>query len=350
MIQATNEIILRTLDDEALREKVRHVDRAVEHATALTRQLLAFGRQQVLKPEPTDLNLVVEETLVLVERLIGAQIRLDRELAPRLDSIDVDRSQLQQVILNLGVNARDAMPDGGILTVRTANRVLDESYASEHVDVTPGRYVVIEITDSGAGMDPETRERVFDPFFTTKTEGTGLGLATVYGIVKQSGGHIWIYSELGLGTTFRIYFPASESAATTREPEAPSDESLSGNETILVVEDAALLRPIVTEMLELHGYTVFPAADGAEALALAEQHNGAIDLLLTDVVMPGMNGRELAEQLVARYPAIKVLFTSGYPSDTVIRLGIADARVAFIQKPYVGHELLAEIRTTLTAE
>jgi PAS domain S-box-containing protein len=351
VIRASSDAILRQLGDAGLRQRVVQIDVAVEHAATLTRQLLAFSRQQVLQPEPTDLNTVVEATLAMANRVIGEHIQIDQRLGTDLVPISVDRGQLEQVILNLCVNARDAMPEGGTLAVETANVVLDENYAADHAEVTPGPHVLLEITDGGVGMDDETRERIFDPFFTTKPEGTGLGLATVYGIVKQSGGHVWAYSEPGMGTTFKIYFPVGDVRASSPARAAPvSVESLSGDETILLVEDAAMLRPIVAEMLELYGYTVIAAADGIDALEAAERHEGAIDLLLTDIVMPRMNGRELSEQLMAKHPGMKVLFTSGYPADTIIRHGIAEARVAFIQKPYIGSELLTKIRTTLAAE
>jgi PAS domain S-box-containing protein len=349
LIRGATGVVLADLDDARARENLLRIDHAAEHATTLTRQLLAFSRQQVLQPEPTDLNAVVDATLDLVSRLIGEQIELDRALASGLPPILVDRGQLQQVIINLAVNARDAMPDGGLLSVRTAEAALDQAYAQEHLDVVPGRYVLLEITDSGTGMDAETAKRVFDPFFTTKAAGTGLGLATVQGIVKQSDGHIWLYSEPGLGTTFRIYLPPTDRPAEAPvEAPAAAAPSPEGDETILFVEDAELLRPLIAEVLESYGYTVLQAAHAAEALAFAES-GGPIDLLLTDVVMPGMNGRELAETLLAGRPGLRVLFTSGYPADTVVRHGIAEARVAFIQKPFLADDLVAKIRAVLDA-
>jgi CheY-like chemotaxis protein len=348
-IRGSSDLIRRTAAEEPVRERAREIDVAAEHATGLTRQLLAFGRQQVLQPRPTDLNAVVEGTLELLERVIGEQITIVRSLGERVSAILIDPGQLQQVILNLAINARDAMPDGGTLVVRTEEATLDEAYAAS-VDVPPGRYVVLELTDSGAGIPPETLAHVFEPFFTTKPDGTGLGLATVFGIVKQSGGHVSAYSEAGFGTTFRVYLPPS-SAAVEHAPAARTPAAtLEGDETILLVEDTPMLRPIVAEMLRAYGYTVLEAGDGMDALAVAEAHDGAIDLVLTDVVMPRMNGRQLSERLLAANPALRVLFTSGYPADTVIRSGIAEARVAFIQKPYVGDELLAAIRGTLVAQ
>jgi two-component system cell cycle sensor histidine kinase/response regulator CckA len=348
VIRGVSGLVLEETSDERVQERVRQIDRAAEHAAKLTHQLLAFSRQQVLQPEPSDLNAVVEQTLELVLRMIGENIELELRLEPGLATIVVDRSQLQQVILNLSVNARDAMPDGGTLAIRTANVELNKAYAADHLDVTPGSYVLLEITDSGSGMDEQTRSRIFDPFFTTKTEGTGLGLATVYGIIAQSGGHIWLYSEPGMGTTFKIYLPGVDATVPASPRVAPvSSASLEGSETILLVEDAEMLRPLVAEVLRSYGYTVLTAADGVEAIELVERQPGPIDLLLTDVVMPNMNGRELAETLVAGDPRLKVLFTSGYPSDTIIRHGIAEAQVAFIQKPYLADELAGKIRATL---
>jgi PAS domain S-box-containing protein len=348
-IRSSSDVIRRTAAEKSVRERAREIDVAAEHATGLTRQLLAFGRQQVLQPRPTDLNAVVQGTLELVERVIGEQITIVRSFAEDLSAIHIDPSQLQQVILNLAINARDAMPDGGTLVVRTEAATVDEAYAAS-VDVRPGSYVVLELTDSGAGIPPETLPHVFEPFFTTKPDGTGLGLATVFGIVKQSGGHVSAYSEAGLGTTFRVYLPPS-SAAAGRPPAARAPAvTLEGDETILLVEDTPMLRPIVAELLRGYGYTVLEAVDGVDALAVAETCDGAIDLVLTDVVMPRMNGRELSERLLAANPALRVLFTSGYPADTVVRSGIAEARVSFIQKPYVGDELLTAIREALGTE
>jgi len=347
IIRGTCDLVLRDLTDEGLRDRVGQIDLAAEHAAQLTRQLLAFSRQQVLQPEPTDLNAVVETTLELVERVISEQIDLKRRFGVGLPAVHVDRGQIQQVILNLCINARDAMPRGGTISIRTSSVALDELYASAHLDVTPGPYVLLEITDTGVGMSAEVSSRIFEPFFTTKNDGTGLGLATVHGIVRQSGGHLWVYSEVGLGTTFKVYLPVDASPASTASPVVPAEDAVGGGETILVVEDNNLLRPIIAEMLEPYGYTVLLAADGVEALAVAAQHPGSVDLLLTDVVMPRLNGRELSERLLEKNPDTKVLFSSGYPADTVIQSGIAEARVSFIQKPYVAGDLLAKIRAVL---
>jgi two-component system cell cycle sensor histidine kinase/response regulator CckA len=344
-IRGFSSLLLKTLTDEREREQVRQVDLAAERAAELTRQLLAYSRQQVLQPAPTDVNSVVEETLGLLRRLIGENIELSCKLAPHLETILVDRGQLGQVILNLAVNARDAMPNGGALTIQTSNVSLDDTYVASHEEMVPGQYTLLQITDTGIGMDDETRIRIFDPYYTTKAEGTGLGLATVHGIVRQSGGHIWLYSEPGLGTTFRLYFPTTQEAVVP-VPEPADVIVLEGDETILVVEDASILRPLLLQLLESYGYRVLLAASGAEALEIAAREP-AIDLLMTDLVMPGMNGRELAEQLQAERPTIRVLFTSGYPADTSLLRGIAERRVAFIQKPYVADELARTVRETL---
>jgi two-component system, cell cycle sensor histidine kinase and response regulator CckA len=346
VIRGYSAILLKSLDDDKLRGNVLQIDSAAQRAADFTRQLLAFSRQQVLQPELIDPNEVVKETIELVGRMLGEDIELDCELEPQPDSILVDRGQLGQVMLNLIVNARDAMEEGGRLAVLTSNVELDKAYASDHLGVVPGRYVLLQVTDSGPGMDEVTRSRAFDPFFTTKEGGTGLGLATVHGIVKQSGGHIWLYSEPGMGTTFKVYFPIAGESVVSAPP--PSEVgSLDGSETILLVEDAELVRGLVSEALESFGYTVLLAASGSEAIALAEHHQGTIDLVLTDVVMPHMNGRELAERLLAEQPGLRVLYTSGYPADTIIRHGIEEARAAFIEKPYVPDELARKVRQVL---
>jgi signal transduction histidine kinase/ActR/RegA family two-component response regulator len=339
-------VVMKRNVDETLVEGLHHIDDAAERAGELTRQLLAFSRQQVLRPEVTNLNDVVTETLNLLERLIGTNIAIETTLEPDLHPIVVDRSQLGQVILNLAVNARDAMPEGGSLTIQTSNLRLDAPYVFDRVDIAPGSYALLQMTDTGVGMDEATRRRVFDPFFTTKSEGTGLGLATVYGIVKQSGGSILLYSEPRLGTTFKIYFPEETRDAFVASP-APSSTSLRGSETILLVEDDAVVRPLIAEILELYGYAVVPAAGGEEAIEIVKHQAGSIDLLLSDIVMPGMNGRELADTLCAEYPALKVVFTSGYPADTTVRNGLRETNMAFIEKPYLPDDLARFLRGVL---
>jgi PAS domain S-box-containing protein len=348
VIRACGALLLRRIEDEELRADVVQIDNAAQRAAELTHQLLAFSRQQVLRPETTSLNLVVEETLVLLDRVIGEDIEIVCELDPQLESTVVDRTQLGQVIMNLAVNARDAMSDGGLIKICTANVTLDEAFAAEHPDVAPGRYALLEVADSGEGMDEDTRLRVFDPFYTTKKAGTGLGLATVCGIVKQSGGHVSLHSEPGIGTTFRIYFPRVSAPLGTLVSSANGNlGSLEGAETILVVEDEEEVLPLIAGALRSYGYRVLEAANGPEAIDVAAQERGSIDLLLSDVVMPGMNGRELSERLLLSRPTLKVLFTSGYPADTIVRHGIEHATTAYLEKPYLPDELARKVRDVL---
>jgi two-component system cell cycle sensor histidine kinase/response regulator CckA len=350
VILGHSSVLLQEMPDAASREAVEKIDQAAGSASELTAQLLAFSRQQIMQPEVTNANDVVTETLTMLDRLLGEDILLQQRLDPELGSILVDRSQLGQVVLNLAVNGRDAMPEGGTLSIQTGNVELDRAYAAEHRDVVPGRYVLLQVSDTGTGMSEETRNRVFDPFFTTKESGTGLGLATVYGIIKQSDGHASVYSEPGIGTTFKVYFP------TTNAPVTPAlqptlDISPEGDETILLVEDNAEIRVLVSRLLEGYGYTVLTAEDGPTAIALvADEQTPRIDLLLTDVVMPRMNGREVAEILVASLPGLQVLFTSGYPSDITLQHGISEGRTAFIQKPYHVDELARKIRGVLAGD
>ena len=343
VIRGNCHLLLPRLEGEA-REYVTQIDAAAERASEFTRQLLAFSRQQVLRPEPLDLNAVVTDTLSLLERSLGEHVEIAADLAPGLDAVFVDRSELTKAILNLAINARDAMPDGGTLEIRTADVTMPDEATGQ---VPPGRYVLLQTTDSGVGMDLATRDHAFDPFFTTKQAGTGLGLATVYGLVTQSGGYIWLYSEPGMGTTFKLYFPVTSAAPTPAPTVEDAVESPVGDETILVVEDTEMVRDLVRATLTSYGYEVLAAANAEEALELAADESCRIDLLLTDVVMPGMNGRELADRLVAARPGLAVLFTSGYPADTVLRLEIADARANFIEKPYLPDELGRVVRRTL---
>ena len=345
-------LVLKENDDEQVRDRVCQIDEAAKHGATLTQQLLAFSRQQVLQPEPCDLNAVVKETVKLLRPLIGDDITLTLtlELEPEPARIVVDRGQLQQVIINLCLNARDAMAGGGTLTIRTAKIEFDHADAANRLDLTPGSYVLLQIADSGSGMDKETQERIFDPFFTTKAAGTGLGLATVQGIVAQSGGHIRLSSEPGSGATFEVYLPRLDTALTGIPRVAlPPSTTLEGTETILLVEDTDMLRPLIADVLRSYGYTVFEAADGVQALELLKGQPGLIDLLLTDVAMPNMDGRELVETLLPDHPRMNILFMSGYPSDTIIRHGIEQAQVAFIQKPYLADELAGKIRAVLDA-
>jgi signal transduction histidine kinase/ActR/RegA family two-component response regulator len=343
IIRSCSALALRNDVTDDVRRNVQQIDGAAERAADLTHQLLAFSRQQVLRPEITDVNDVVRETLRLIDRLIGENIRTATDLADDVDPIVVDRGQLAQVLLNLTVNARDAMPGGGRIELQTRNVVL----GADETDLAPGRYVLLQLGDTGAGMDAETKARIFDPFFTTKDEGTGLGLATVYGVVRQSDGEIVVDSEPGQGTTFKLYFPA---AAERSEPlaEVPAVAVVTGTETILLAEDEDQVRGLIAQALRLDGYTVIEARDGLEALEAAREQ--PIDLLLTDVVMPGLNGRELWERLSAERSGLRALFTSGYPADTVLRHGIAEGRVAYIEKPFLPSELARKIRQVLDAQ
>jgi two-component system cell cycle sensor histidine kinase/response regulator CckA len=350
VIRGYSDILIRNPSGAGSADAVARIDRAAARAAELTAQLLAFSRQQVMRPEVSDVNVVVEETLTLLERLLGDDIVLEKSLDPNLAPVLVDRSSLAQVMLNLAVNGRSAMAGGGSLAIRTESRELDEVAAAAHGGLAAGPYVLIEVADTGTGMSEATRTRAFDPFFTTKEDGTGLGLSTVYGIVRQSGGHVGVASELGVGTTFTIFLPAS--AAPLPMPLDPVEvASYEGTEAILVVEDNEPLRELNTVILESYGYTVLAAAGGPQALALAASlPPGAIQLLLTDVVMPMMNGREVADALRADRPDLRVLYTSGYPADTAVRGEISAARTAFIQKPYLAEDLARTIREVFANE
>jgi PAS domain S-box-containing protein len=326
------------------------VRKAATGAATLTRQLLAFSRQQVLEPKVIDLNEVVAGAGQMLKRLIGEDIDLVTALSPDLGAVKVDPGQVEQVIMNLAVNARDAMPDGGKLTIETATVTLGQDYADAHRVVPPGSYVLLSVSDSGSGMDEAVKARLFEPFFTTKEQGkgTGLGLATVYGIVKQSGGFIWVYSEVGHGTTFKIYLPLVDEAVSG-EPTSPPPASLHGTETILVAEDAVAVRSVAREVLRRHGYHVLAAAEGREALMAADRHPGPIHLLITDVIMPEMSGRQVADRLKERRPTIKVLFVSGYTDDAIVRHGILEPGISFLQKPFSPESLARKVREVLDA-
>ncbi|HEX9610644.1 MAG TPA: response regulator [Gemmatimonadales bacterium] len=336
--------------DDPRRLDVDEIHHAAQRAAALTQQLLAFSRRQVMQPRVVDLNALVLDVENLLRRLIGEDLMLAAALAPELGHVRGDPGQLQQVIMNLAVNARDAMPEGGRLTIETRDVELDEAYAALHRDVLPGRYVLLAVSDTGSGMSEETQSHLFEPFFTTKElgKGTGLGLATVYGIVKQSGGHVWAYSELGHGTTFKIYLPRVDEPAeplATRTRAAP--ESLRGTETILLVEDEAAVRAVTRLLLERNGYTVLVAPAGSAALALLDGGDVRVDLLLTDVVMPGMSGRELAERLASRCPGLRVVYMSGYTDDAIVRHGMLEPGLEYLQKPFRPDGLLLKVREVL---
>jgi CheY-like chemotaxis protein len=325
------------------------IKEAAQRSAALTQQLLAFGRRQVLEPRILDLNAAVSGLTKMLRPLIGEDIELITSLEPALGRVKADPAQMDQVILNLAVNARDAMRQGGRLTIETADVELDEGYAVRHATVIPGPYVLLAVSDTGAGMDQQTQENIFEPFFTTKAEGkgTGLGLAMVYGIVKQSGGYIWVYSEPGQGSTFKIYFPRVEKDIQTAHPEQASSPTLPGAKTVLVVEDEGILRELACVFLRGGGYQVLEASNGAEAIQISEEHPGPIHLLLTDGVMPGMSGRQLATHLLGARPGLKVLYMSGYTEDVVLRYGMVESEMAFLQKPFTRDFLLLRVRQVL---
>jgi PAS domain S-box-containing protein len=334
-----------------VRDDLRDIRNAALRASELTRKLLAFGRQTVMTPVVLDVNEGIESAGRLLRRLIGESIKL--ELVPRAThpTVRTDRTQFEQIIVNLAVNARDAMPDGGRLTIETETIDIETSMSEEYRGLTPGRYVQISVSDTGTGMDPETQKQIFEPFFTTKSheKGTGLGLSTVYGIVRQSGGHIWVYSELGQGSVFKVYLPYVDAKATDVGSTKHDVETPRGTETVLLAEDEEQIRRVSVRLLSELGYEVLPAANGAEALELAAKHDGSIDILLSDVVMPEMNGIELWERLRMERPALPALFMSGWASDAVVRHGILDGQVPFLQKPFSTQHLGLKIREILDA-
>ena len=332
---------------DPLRQKVEAIKRAGESAVAITRQLLAFGRKQMLQPQVLDVNAVVSDMERLLRRLIGEDVEVLVTPGADLGSVKVDPGQLEQFLINLAVNARDAMPQGGKLFIETCNVDLDEAYREQHPMVQPGPYVLLAVSDTGVGMDAETQTRIFEPFFTTKEKGTGLGLATVYGIIKQSGGFVWVYSEPGQGTTFKIYLPRTAEKAQAISAGASVEEPLRGSETVLLVEDAEPLRLLTREFLERWGYAVIDARDAAEAIEVAERHPGPIHLLLTDVVMPGMRGPELAEHLTSRHAEMKVLYVSGYSREAFNQGFSTKDGTAFLQKPFTRQALALKVRELL---
>ena len=330
-------------------EELEQIAAATERATSLTRQLLAFSRQQVLQPQAVLLNDVVEGLMPMLTRLIGEDVELVAALAPGVDPVLADAGQLEQVLVNLAVNARHAMPDGGRLTIETANVELDEAYVAHHGDARVGPHVMVSVADDGSGMDAETLAHAFEPFYTTKPVGvgTGLGLATVYGIVKQSGGNVWVYSEPGKGTTIKIYLPTTDANVQTQN-DTPTPDAADGEETILLAEDEESLRKLITLLLTQRGYDVITAETPTDVLRIARESD-RIDLLLTDLVMPEISGRALAEQVSKVAPGIRVLFMSGYSDDAVTRNGSLEPGAAFLEKPFTGHALAAKVRETLGA-
>jgi PAS domain S-box-containing protein len=332
-------------------EDLEEIRKAARRAAALTRQLLAFSRKQVLEPRIIDVNGVVLNLDKMLRSLISENIALKTDLADNLAAARADPNQIEQVIMNLAINARDAMPDGGTVTIETRNATLDDTYAAQHVSVIPGEYVMLAVTDTGCGMDAKTQSRIFEPFFTTKPpgRGTGLGLSTVYGIVKQSGGNIWLYSELGKGTTFKIYLPAIAALPEDIGTVAPAEAAPHGGGTVLVVEDDEQLRRLTHRALASQGYTVLEADRGSTALDIARRHKGHIDLLLTDVIMPDTNGRKLAETIRAARPGLRVLYMSGYPDGAIASHGMLEPGVAYLAKPFTTEAVTRRVREVLEA-
>jgi PAS domain S-box-containing protein len=345
-----SEIVLSRLGDlDPLRREVEEIEKAGKRAADLTTQLLAFSRRQVLQPRVLNLNAVIADLSKMIRRLLGEDIELVTELSFNVGAIKADPGQIEQVIMNLALNARDAMPNGGRIAIETRDAILDEKYAESHFDVTSGSYVQMSVSDTGAGMDSQTVAQVFEPFFTTKEKGrgTGLGLSTVYGIVKQSCGHIAIDSVPGKGTRFDLYFPKVEDQVDGQTPPPTVVDEFGGSETILVVEDESIVRKLAREILQRSGYVVLEAANGGEAMQIFQQPGTTIDLLITDVVMPGISGRELAGELETAGCNYKVLFMSGYTDDAIVRHGILDANIPFVQKPFTPRALLKKVREVL---
>jgi PAS domain S-box-containing protein len=348
-ITGYSELTLRDLDPASSSyAKITEVKKAGDRAASLTRQLLAFSRKQILQAKVLDLNTVIPEMEKMLRRLIGENISLQTSLDPQLGQVKADPGQVEQILLNLCVNARDAMPNGGLLTIQTTNVTLSQPYRNQQVFIRAGSYVMLSVSDNGCGMDAETQARIFEPFFTTKDlgKGTGLGLSTVYGIVKQSEGTIWVYSEVGRGTTFKIYLPRAD------ESVAPADNARAnlvpgGHETILLVEDEEIVRALAREILETQGYEVLTATNGEEGLRVCHQFGGRIDLLITDVVMPNMSGRELAENVAGLRPETRILYMSGFTDDAIVRHGVLDDGVSFIQKPFSPDALAMKARSVL---
>jgi len=345
-------MLMGLAEDDPFREKLEQIGQNGKRAARLTRQLLAFSRKQILQPVALDLNELIKGFVKMLERLIGEDVELETVLVSGLRLVKADPGQVEQIIMNLVINARDAMPGGGKVIIETANADLDEDYVRAHdVSLQPGPYVMLAVSDTGTGMDEETRSNIFEPFFTTKEvgKGTGLGLSTVYGIVKQSGGYIWVYSEPGQGTTFKIYLPAVVGETVQRKKEQPPADDLTGSETILVVEDDDALRNLGREILERQGYRVLDAGNGIEALRISEAHRGQIHLMITDVVMPKMGGKKVADRSQPLYPQMKVIYMSGYTDNSIAHHGILAPGLNFLQKPFSPEVLARKVREVLDA-
>jgi signal transduction histidine kinase len=350
VITGHSELLLRQLDaDDPRRKNAEQIEKAAYRAAALTRQLLTFSRKQVIEPRVLKLNAIILNIEKMLRRLIGEDIEFCTVLDSAAGHIKADPGQIEQVIMNLAVNARDAMPNGGKLTVTTANTTLDKNQLKHFPDLCAGDYVMLTIADTGTGMSEEVKAHLFEPFFTTKPpgKGTGLGLATCFGIVKQSTGHINVHSELGRGTTFKIYFPQVQSALESPRVRIMPTEATGGNETVLLVEDEPVVRELAVATLREKGYTVVEAVNGEEGLRMARQHDGKIDLVLTDVVMPVMGGKEMADALRTSHPDTKILFTSGYTEDAMGHHGVLRPGILFLQKPYMTATLARKVREVL---
>ena len=332
-------------------EDLEEIRKSARRAAALTRQLLAFSRKQVLEPRVIDINEIVQNMDKMLRSLISESIRLETHYAANLAFARADPNQIEQVIMNLAINGRDAMPEGGTLTIETGNATLDEDYAMRHISVMPGEYVMLAVSDTGCGMDEDTKTRIFEPFFTTKEKGkgTGLGLSTVYGIVKQHGGNIWLYSEPGKGSTFKVYLPAVQEQPEVVRKSGPHPVAASGGETVLLVEDDDQLRRLAHRALAAQGYAVLEAERGTTAIDIARRHTGKIDLLLTDVIMPDTNGRKLADHLRESRPGLRVLFMSGYPDGAMGHHGMLDTGVAYVAKPFTTEAITRKVREILDA-
>ncbi|HEV8370231.1 MAG TPA: PAS domain S-box protein [Pyrinomonadaceae bacterium] len=348
----TDLTLRRLTDDDPLRSNLLEIKKVTNRAASLTRQLLAFSRKQILEPKVLDLNAVITDMFKMLRRLIGEDVELVADLSTDLGKVKADPGQVEQILMNLVVNARDAMPHGGTVTIETKNVTLDEGYAFHHVPMQPGDYTMLAISDTGLGMDKGTQSHVFEPFFTTKPagKGTGLGLSTVYGIVKQSGGYVWVYSEVGNGTVFKIYLPRVTSKHHIEKPKSLVVNTSYGKERILLVEDEEIVRRMARMILENHGYSVLEALDVKDALRICLEKGKTIDLLLTDVIMPGMSGRVLSERIADLLPDLPVLYMSGYTDDAIVRNGILDEGICFLQKPFTRESLLAKVREALKVD
>jgi len=333
----------------SFRDKVFEINRAAERAAELTRQLLAFSRKQVLAVKVVDLNSIIVDFEKILRRLVGKDTEIQTEFEPSLSRISADPSQIEQILLNLVVNARDAMPSGGILCIETANLFLNEEYARIHADVRPGWYVMLSVTDNGIGMDEKIRSNIFDPFFTTKErgKGTGLGLSTVYGIVRQHQGHVSVSTEPGRGSTFKVYFPAVQDDLPEVPEEPPVAVQSAGHETVLIVEDEEIVRKVALDVLQMLGYKVLAASNPEQAISISQRHDGPIQLLLTDVALPKMDGTMLFRTLSPSRKDMKVLYVSGYTQDSIVEHGVLKPGVHFLQKPFTLDGLAAKVREVL---